>query len=247
MSIKRRIRRKFGISAPRVAVRTHVAWYWRWLFITIIVALGILIADWLFDRLGAIAGWQRTGTLTRLVQLEKSTLLLENENAGLKMQLGVAQRESQIAAAAQAGLTQTVKNLQSENAKLQEDLAFMQSLATGGKAPGVSVERVELTPGLVAGEYHFTLWLLQSGQRAEPFKGHVQLLVTLLDAGRRQVVTYPLNPVDEAYRLNMRVYQRLEGVLKLSPSGKVSSVQVRVFQDGVVAPRVVKDAPINIS
>ena len=26
----RALRRRFGIAAPRVAVTTHVAWYWRW-------------------------------------------------------------------------------------------------------------------------------------------------------------------------------------------------------------------------
>ena len=32
----RTLRRRFGIFAPRVAVRPHVPWYWRWIgFITL--------------------------------------------------------------------------------------------------------------------------------------------------------------------------------------------------------------------
>jgi len=34
----RALRRKFGISASRVSVQTHVAWYWRWLGIIVLGA-----------------------------------------------------------------------------------------------------------------------------------------------------------------------------------------------------------------
>ena len=245
MSLKRRIRRKFGISAPRVAVRAHVAWYWRWLFITIIVVLGILIADWLFDRMGAIAGWQRTGTLARLVQLEKETLLLERENSALQNQLGVARREGQIAAAAQASLTQTVTGLQSENAKLKEDLAFLQSLSAGGKTPGVSIGRVEVAPGRAPGEYSYSLWLLQSGPRTADFRGWVQFVAGVSEGGQKRMLNYPASPADAAYRVNVRVYQRLDGVLKLGATARLDSLQLRVFQDGVAAPRLIQDVALN--
>ncbi len=240
MKIGRRIRRKFGISAPRVAVRTHIAWYWRWLFVSIVVAFGILLASWLFDRLGAIAGWQRAGTLARLVQLEKESIELRGQSEKLKESLVLAKREEQIAAAAQAGLTQSVKSLQAENAKLKEDLAFLQSLTSGGRPAGISVGRATVAAALLPGEYNFQIWLVQSGARADYFKGRLQLVVKTLQAGRLAEVVLPADAADESYRVNVRIYQRLEGVFKLDPAAKVESVQVRVFQDGAASPRVVQ-------
>ncbi len=35
----KRIRDRFGISAPKMTVRTHVAWYWRWLGIVAALAV----------------------------------------------------------------------------------------------------------------------------------------------------------------------------------------------------------------
>lgn len=245
MKIGRRIRRKFGISAPRVAVRTHIAWYWRWLFVSIVVAFGILFASWLFDKLGAIAGWQRAGTLTRLVQLEKEAVDLRSENQNLRESLALSKREGQIAVAAQTGLTQSVKALQAENAKLKEDLAFLQSLSSGGKPAGISVGKAYVSADLLPGEYSFQVWLVQSGARADYFKGHMQLVVNVLQNGRRSDVVFPANSADEAYKVNVRIYQRLEGVFKLDPAAKVEAVQVRIFQDGVAQPRIVQGVKIS--
>lgn len=245
MKIGRRIRRKFGISAPRVSVRTHIAWYWRWLFVSLVVAFGVLLASWLFDRLGAIAGWQRAGTLARLVQLEKESIELRGQNEKLKESLALTKREEQIAAAAQTGLTQSVKSLQAENAKLKEDLAFLQSLTSGGKPAGISIGRATVTAALLPGEYSFQIWLVQSGTRTDYFKGRVQLVVKTLQAGQSTEVILPANAADDAYRVNVRIYQRLEGVFKLDPSAKLESVQVRVFQDGTALPRIVQTVKIT--
>ena len=47
----KRLRRRFGIAAPRVAVRTHVPWYWRWLTSTVLLVVSIALA-WLSFDLG---------------------------------------------------------------------------------------------------------------------------------------------------------------------------------------------------
>ena len=82
--------------------------------------------------------------------------------------------------------------------------------------------------------------MVQSGARADYFKGRLQLVVKTLQAGRLAEVVLPADAADESYRVNVRIYQRLEGVFKLDPAAKVESVQVRVFQDGAASPRVVQ-------
>ena len=45
----KRFRQRFGISAPRVAVRTHVPWYLRWLLLAVLLAFSVALAAWMYD------------------------------------------------------------------------------------------------------------------------------------------------------------------------------------------------------
>lgn len=45
----KRLRQRFGISAPRVAIRTHVAWYWRALATVVVLSLSLALAAWIYD------------------------------------------------------------------------------------------------------------------------------------------------------------------------------------------------------
>ena len=45
----RKVRQRFGISAPRLTVRTQLAWYWRWLGLLVSAAIVLAIAAWMYD------------------------------------------------------------------------------------------------------------------------------------------------------------------------------------------------------
>jgi hypothetical protein len=42
------------------------------------------------------------------------------------------------------------------------------------------------------------------------------------------------------FRLNFKHFQRVDGVFRVSPKAKVSSVQLRVYEAGAAEPRVTK-------
>ena len=39
-----KLRQRFGIAAPRVAVHSHIAWYWRWVGIAVLVGVSAAAA-----------------------------------------------------------------------------------------------------------------------------------------------------------------------------------------------------------
>ena len=43
-SLLKRMQQRFGISAPKMTVRTHVAWYWRWLGMMVLLAVSLALA-----------------------------------------------------------------------------------------------------------------------------------------------------------------------------------------------------------
>ena len=58
--IRKRLRQRFGISAPKVAVRTHVSWYWRLLLVVAVLSLSLAAAAWVYDvgrRFASLLVW----------------------------------------------------------------------------------------------------------------------------------------------------------------------------------------------
>ena len=58
------IRRRFGISAPKMTVRTHVAWYWRWLGLTLFAIDLFLIGDPVTVSPGVVGPMQFLSVMT---------------------------------------------------------------------------------------------------------------------------------------------------------------------------------------
>jgi hypothetical protein len=91
----RRLRRHFGISAPRMAVRTHLPWPWR---AAIALALVTTVAGmwwWGFDFAQVFGGFHRKELEGKLTALEAEAPLVADSNrqVGLSIQRLAAERE----------------------------------------------------------------------------------------------------------------------------------------------------------
>jgi uncharacterized protein HemX len=123
--ILRRLRGRFGIAAPQVAVRTHVPWPFRVVSVVVAVALLLGLAVWVFDAGRLVAGFDQTKAST----LQTANTQLEEEVARLRSLLAASENNLQIEQAAQQQLTAKHRALFEENAKLQEELAVLQRLS----------------------------------------------------------------------------------------------------------------------
>ncbi len=234
----KKLRRRFGIAAPRVAVHSHVPWYWRWLTLVAFVVVAITAAWVAYDLGRRYAGFDASeaeGTQSRLQELNGQ---LQDENAGLRRQIAAMERQLQIELAAQGNLTGQIRGLSEENALLKEDLAFFQTLMASGADPGgVTVNRFRVERDALPGEYRYHLLIVQSKQRVREFKGRLQLIVDYVADGQPAVTTFPAKGEDEqAYNLRFKFYQRVEGTFTLQPEAIVRGVQVRVMKDGDPTP-----------
>ena len=55
-----KLRQRFGIAAPRVAVHSQIPWYWRWLGLSLMLALSAASAAWIYDAGRRFAGFDRS-------------------------------------------------------------------------------------------------------------------------------------------------------------------------------------------
>jgi len=239
--------RRFGIDAPRLAVRPHMPWYWRW---SGIVSGGVLVAGvaWFTYDFGLEYAGFRQGEAARLrAQLNETVLKQQGELAELNARTAAAERQLQIERATFVDLERQVKNLAQENARLKEDLAFFQSLTATGKEGAISVNRFRLIPESVPGEYRYQLLLVQTGERAKEFNGRLQFVLNLQQDGRKVVLVMPPDssrPAKE-YQVSFKLFQRVEGMFRISPDAAVKGLQVRVFEGNSDAPRLTHNVTLS--
>ena len=238
----------FGIAAPRVAVRTAVAWYWRWLGLIALAVVIMMFSRTAYDFGKKFAGFDQSEADQEVQRLTEAKAKLGQEVSQISGHLAQIERQMEIERATYADLVKQVKALTEENASLKEDLAFFQTLMpSGGKEGGVAVNRFMVQNDALPGEFRYRLLLTQTGQRSKDFQGRLQFVVNLQQDGKRTVMTLPAEDDKEAraFKLNFRFYQRVEGTFRVTPGTVVKGMQVRVLEGDSKEPRLTQQANLS--
>jgi multidrug efflux pump subunit AcrA (membrane-fusion protein) len=244
------LKRRFGAQARRVAIRPHVPWHLRWFGMTCgVVAVAALL--WLSYHYGqSFAGFEQYEAQSAQKSLAAQNVQLETANATLKSELAVLERQLQIERATHHDLGKQVKVLSHENSQLKEDIALLQTISSpASKLDGISVSSVKVEPNPVPGEYTYRIVLVQTGSRSKPFQGRYQLVVNLVQNGKRIGMSVPETPESgsgsSVYKLDFRLHQRIDGTFKVAPGAEVQSVQVRVFEGAQPQPKIMQTVAVS--
>jgi hypothetical protein len=236
----RRVKRRFGISAPQLSVRPHIPWYLRWSMTVPFLVASLGLAWWAYGSGLELAGFYRSKTQQELTQLRDRVANLSAENTTLHDRVAQYERQIQIEQASNQEVVRQLKVQADENVSLQEDLAFFQNLtATGGKEGELGVHRLRLEREQMPGEYRLRMLLVRGGQRAKEFTGSYQLVATVVENGQRTARVFPQDASGNAqFQLGFKYYQRVEQHIQLSPDAQLEAVQVRIFEQGTREPKV---------
>lgn len=238
----KRLRQRFGISAPRVAVRTQIAWYWRVLAAVVVLSVSLACAAWIYDAGRRIAGFDSQSSAQALAGLQARVAELEAELSAVRGVASTADSTLKIERVAQQQLALQVKMLEAENAAMKQDLAFFEGLVpgSGDAEPGVRINRFRIEPDVQTGAYRYRMLLVHHATRQQKeFRGELHFMVTVRDGGKDAIISLPPegDPDVRNYRLEVRNFHRAEGILPVPSGAVLKSVEVRVLQEGVVRAR----------
>jgi len=233
-----KLRRRFGIAAPRVAVRSEVAWYLRWLGLILVLACSAALAAWMYDAGRRFAGFDRSEVEQELADARRDLEATRAELERLRAVANAADSRLSIERTAQLKLAQQIRGLEQETSRLREELAIFESMlsAESRAANPLSVNRFKVVSDVLPGEYRYRLLLLLAPgtRRDRDFQGRLELVVSLTEGGKNAMMTFPEagDPSASAFRLTFRHFHRVEGIFRVDPKAKVESVQVRVYEAG---------------
>ena len=229
--------RRMSISAPKMTVKSHYPWPLKALFLVLVLGFGGAVAMWIYDLGRDFTGHSPMVSKQQLAELNEKVNTLTAERDRFSSTVNAAESRLNIEKAAQEQLGQQIKVLETQNAKLKEDLAFFEGLlpnATGSQ--GITIQR--LTAELVTPtQLRYRMLIMQGGKGAN-FVGNVQLLVTATVAGKSTVLIFPgagaTAAEKTASQLDFKYYQRVEAELTLPEGAVVKVIQAKVMEKGQV-------------
>jgi len=246
----KRFRQRFGISAPKVAVRTHVPLYLRWLLLAVLLAFSVALAAWMYDAGRRFAGFDRGEVQDELSGMRRELESTRAELAKLRAIANAADSKMSIERTAQVRLAQQIRTLEQDNARLREDLAIFENMLSADtrSAQALNIQRFKVEPDGLPGEYRYRMLLLTGNRRDRgDFLGRLELLVGVQQEGRNAIITIPDRTAIDgpAFKLAFRNFFRVEGTFRVDPKVKVGTVQVRIFETGTAQAKATQSVTLG--
>lgn len=237
----RRWRFRHGIATRQVAITSHAPWWAKVLLAIAALALALAAARGIYDAGRGWAGLDVGGIQQEVVSLRERTTTLESELSVVRQQADAAHSSLQIERTAQEQLTARIRTLESENARLREDVLVFESLAGSG-ATGAEqafrINRLAIEPDAEPDRYRYRMLIVRQGGKADADVRGVYRIVASIDrGGQGATITFPSDSSGDGGRLMFRHFQRVDGVLTLEKGVKLLSVEARFLQDGQIKAR----------
>lgn len=222
----RKFRRRFGIAAPRLVVRSHVPWPWLALPGLLLLMLFVAVVWLVMQR-------NEAGEMGYEVRTLRQQLQAHDEELGmLRATAGTRQNAVSIERATQQQLLARIQYLERENGALKEDiLLFERLIPVVGEDAVVRIENFRVIHD-GGGRYRYRILLaFQPDRQNSEFRGRLQLAVSFTLGGKEQQVLFPdKRGVAGEYQVEMRHFLRREGVFELPLNGQIKAVEAQVLQ-----------------
>ena len=171
----RKLRQHFGISAPKMAVRTHLPWWSRGALLAALLAIIAGMWWWGFDFGQIFGGFNRKEIEQQLATLEADAGKYRDEATQLRARNSALESEQSMNRGNQEALTRQVTELGGENAQLKEELAFLQKLVSdSSKTVGLQIQRLTVEPD---GDdmWRYSVLVVRGGNPKDEFAGNIVL------------------------------------------------------------------------
>lgn len=229
-------RRRFGIAAPRVIVRSYLGWEW-YVFGVMAVVLLIGFAFWAFARQG-----DESQLVRQIGFLRERLAERDKELARLRANVGTEQNAMQMERSAQQQLLSRVRVLELENATLKEEVSlFERLLPADGSRASIRIERLIITPESEVGRYRYRMLIgFQPSKQERAFKGRLEIRVLLNEEGGERSLTLGKDQENASENvLEVKNFLRKEGSFEIPPATSLKALEVRLLQgEGVKAKRM---------
>lgn len=208
-----------------MSVRSAMPWPLRWAGAAIVLGFCAAIALWAFEFGKDIAGLD-TGAKEELLRLRVDIAKLREERDKAQSVFNTSASLITTEKAAQERMGAQLKQLETENRALRDDLGFFEKLMPAGGAEGVAVRGLQAE--LVGGglQLKWQALVIHPVKNAPEFRGKLEVSVAGTLNGKPWMMDLP----GGALPLRFSQYRRVEGMIDLPPQAVVKNVTAKLFE-----------------
>jgi hypothetical protein len=155
---------------------------------------------------------------------------LESENARLRSQVEAADVARRVDREGYKQVERSLGDMQSQIARLNQDLSFYRGLVQPDSAVGVKVQRLQIIPQAQANQYQLRFVLMQVSKPDKPVSGNTVISIDGLIGGKPLNLSLarisPKGRVSLAY--SFRYFQDFDEILQLPPGFEATRVNVEI-------------------
>ncbi len=185
------------------------------------------IALWAFEFGKGIAGLD-TNAKDELKQLRAEVIALRSDRDKAQTVVNTSGSLLMTEKAAQEKMAIQIKQLESDNRLMRDDLGFFEKLLPAGGTDGATIRSLQAEL-LSATQLKWQVLVIQPVKNAPDFNGKLDLTINGTLAGKPWMVNLP----GGAQVLQFKQYRRVEGLLDLPPQAVVKTVTAKVVEGTV--------------
>jgi hypothetical protein len=223
----RLFRRRLTISSPRMAVRSAMPWPLRWAMVAVMLGVSAAIALWTFEMGVSIAGLDKAAKL-ELTKLREEVAELRAERDKSQSIANISGSLLTAEKAAQEKMLGQIRQLESENRLLRDDLGFFEKLLPAGGADSAAIRGLQAEK-LSAMQVKWQVLVIQPVRDAPVFNGKLEITFSGTLAGK----PWSLGLAGGPQTLQFKQYRRVEGVLDVPAQAVVQTITARLIEGTV--------------
>ncbi|HEX4916497.1 MAG TPA: DUF6776 family protein [Limnobacter sp.] len=203
---------------------------------------GLLLGLTLLLAVAAYAMWgptdnpvQRALATPEIAGMNETIQRLEAETLALQEEIARTNELVKLDKEARSKLNLLITNLESENAKLKEDLAFFEGFIPGSLQGAISLKRLQVSKDTVPDQFRYKALVIQGSQRPEVTLD-VQVLIKVLNKEKSDVIVLPSaeSTNDPQFHIKLTRFSRVSGVFSIPEGSKLVSVELRILEAGAI-------------
>lgn len=216
------------VSSPRLAIRSAMPWPLRWLLVAVVLGFSAAVGLWAFEFGKQIAGVERHASdEVRRLRVEIDTLRQQLSDA--RSIANTAESLLTAEKTAQEQLALQLRQAQTDNQSLRNDLGFFERLIPGAGGADLSIRGLQ-AQALSETQLQWQVLLIQARKDAPDFKGTLELVVNGMRNGQPWKTIVPGTP----RQVLIQRYLRQEGMMDLPPGTVVKTITARLRQGTAV-------------
>jgi hypothetical protein len=169
------------------------------------------------------------------IELHTEVENLRAENREIKEELNRNRAIADLDKVAKSKLEVLINNLEAENGKLKQDLAFFETFVPSSDNNLVNLKRLQVIKDSLPYQFRYKALVIQ-GSDKPPVKLDVQIVAKLLQSGKPLVMVLPgpSNSNDPQFKIELKRFARLDGMFVIPSNSKLMSLEIRLQEEGAI-------------